>query len=77
VIRQETMTKDQKVQLTRHIHDRIDAIGCNIAAFKAGSLPVSPNNAIGRLTRMEAINNCHTFLLSHRFLFLRHFLHSH
>jgi DnaK suppressor protein len=51
------MTKDEKVQLARHIRDRIDSIGDNIAAFKAGSQPVSPDAAIGRLTRMEAINS--------------------
>jgi len=51
------MTKDEKVQLARHIRDRIEGIGGNIAAFKAGSVPVSPDDAIGRLTRMEAINS--------------------
>ncbi|MDX2451614.1 TraR/DksA C4-type zinc finger protein [Desulfosarcina sp.] len=51
------MTKDEKVQLTHHIRNRIELTGGNIAAFKAGSVPVSPDNAIGRLTRMEAINS--------------------
>jgi len=51
------MTKDEKVQLAHHIRDRIALIGGNITAFKAGSVPVSPDNAIGRLTRMEAINS--------------------
>jgi len=60
VTRKKTMTKDEKVQLAPHIRDRIDSIGDSIAASKAGSLPVSPDAAIGRLTRMEAINNCHT-----------------
>ena len=51
------MTKDQKDKIEKHIRDRIDSINGNIAAFKAGSQPVSPDNAIGRLTRMEAINS--------------------
>ena len=48
------MTKDEKDQLERHIRQRIDSVNDAIAAFKAGSRPVSPDNAIGRLTRMEA-----------------------
>lgn len=51
------MTKDEKDQLERHIRQRIDSVNGDIVAFKSGSLPVSPDNAIGRLTRMEAINS--------------------
>jgi DnaK suppressor protein len=51
------MTKDEKAHLKRHIRDRIDAVKGDIAAFKAGSAPVPPDDAIGRLTRMEAINS--------------------
>ena len=51
------MTKDEKAHLKRHIRDRIDAVKSDIAAFKAGSAPVPPDDAIGRLTRMEAINS--------------------
>jgi DnaK suppressor protein len=51
------MTKDEKDHLRRHIRDRLDTVKDDIAAFKAGSAPVSPDAAIGRLTRMEAINS--------------------
>ncbi len=51
------MEPDQRERLKRHIHQRIDAVNHDIASFKAGSAPVSPDNAIGRLTRMEAINS--------------------
>ena len=51
------MTQDEREQLKRHIHDRIASINDDIAAFKALSQPVAPDAAIGRLTRMEAINS--------------------
>ena len=51
------MTKDERDKLKQHIRQLIDSIGGNIAAFKAGSVPVAPDDAIGRLTRMEAINS--------------------
>ena len=51
------MRKEEREQLKRHISDRIDAVNGDITAFKALSRPVSPDNAIGRLTRMEAINS--------------------
>ena len=51
------MTKDEKARLKQHLCDRIDAVNGDIAAFKASSAPVAPDNAIGRLTRMEAINS--------------------
>lgn len=51
------MTKKEREQLAGLIRDRIDAVTGDIAAFKASSMPVSPDSAIGRLTRMEAINS--------------------
>ena len=51
------MKKEEREKLKQHIRDRIDAVNSNIAAFRASSAPVSPDNAIGRLTRMEAINS--------------------
>jgi hypothetical protein len=61
VVRQEGMTTDQTVQLAHHIRDRTLSIGCTITAYKTGALPVLPDNATGRPTRMEAISNCRTF----------------
>jgi len=51
------VTKDEKETLVRHIRARIDTVTGDIAAFKEGAAPVSPDSAIGRLTRMEAINS--------------------
>ena len=51
------MTKDEKDQLERHIRHRIDSVNGDIDAFKVLTRPVPPDNAIGRLTRMEAINS--------------------
>ena len=51
------MNQDERTRLKRHLRDRIDAVNGDIVAFKASSAPVAPDNAIGRLTRMEAINS--------------------
>ena len=51
------MTRDEKDQLKHYMRERIEAVNDDIAAFKASSAPVPPDNAIGRLTRMEAINS--------------------
>ena len=51
------MSNAEREILRQHIRERIAAVTGDIAAFKAGSAPVSPDNAIGRLTRMEAINS--------------------
>jgi DnaK suppressor protein len=51
------MTSEEREKLKQHIRHRIDAVNGDIAAFKISSAPVSPDNAIGRLTRMEAINS--------------------
>jgi len=51
------VTRDEKETLKRHIRDRIDTVIGDISAFKEGAAPVSPDSAIGRLTRMEAINS--------------------
>ena len=51
------MTSEEREKLKQHIRHRIDEVNGDIAAFKISSAPVSPDNAIGRLTRMEAINS--------------------
>lgn len=51
------MKQDQREKLKRYIRERIQSINGDILAFKASSAPVPPDNAIGRLTRMEAINS--------------------
>ncbi len=51
------MQDEQRTQLKTVIHDRIQTLQKDIDAFKALTAPVAPDNAIGRLTRMEAINS--------------------
>lgn len=51
------MKKARREELRQHIRSRLDAMNGDIAAFRAASAPVSPDNAIGRLTRVEAINS--------------------
>jgi DnaK suppressor protein len=51
------METDQKTELKKNILGKIDSLKADIAAFKAVTKPVSPDSAIGRLTRMEAINS--------------------
>ena len=51
------MNEEKKESLRQHMTDRIDAVKTDIANFEELVKPVSPDNAIGRLTRMEAINN--------------------
>ena len=51
------MTGEERKTLKRLLRDRLAAVQTDIAAFKANAAPVGPDNAIGRLTRMEAINS--------------------
>ena len=51
------MEKDQQTKLKKSIKKKLTAIKKDIASFKLLTRPVSPDNAIGRLTRMEAINS--------------------
>ena len=48
---------DKKDKLKDHINKKIEGLKKDIASYKQLSQPVSPDNAIGRLTRMEAINS--------------------
>lgn len=51
------MKNDQKTKLKENIIEKIKTIKENIASYKLLTKPISPDNAIGRLTRMEAINS--------------------
>ena len=51
------MEKNQKAKLKENIKANLIAIKEDIASYELLTKPVSPNNAIGRLTRMEAINS--------------------
>ena len=50
------MEKDQQTKLKENIKKKLVAIKKDIASFELLTKPVSPDNAIGRLTRMEAIS---------------------
>ena len=51
------MEPEWKEKVKRAIGDRIAAVKEDIASFKQLTGPVAPDNAIGRLTRMEAIGS--------------------
>ncbi len=51
------MNKTEKQKLKQLMLQKIDKIKNNIQAFGDLSKPVAPDNAIGRITRMEAINS--------------------
>jgi DnaK suppressor protein len=51
------MDNDQKETLTGHIRKTIAVLKEDIDAYKALTQPIAPDDAIGRLTRMEAINS--------------------
>ena len=44
-------------RLRKHIRQEIESLKKDIVALKKSSKPVSPDNAIGRISRMEAINS--------------------
>ena len=51
------MEIEKRDTLRDHIQQTIKHLKADIAAYQALTQPISPDNAIGRLTRMEAINS--------------------
>ena len=51
------MKNDQKAELKERIEEKIKVVHEDIASYELLTKPISPDNAIGRLTRMEAINS--------------------
>lgn len=51
------MKNEMKTKLKENIREKIKAIKQDIASYKLLTKPIAPDNAIGRLTRMEAINS--------------------
>lgn len=51
------MNKDEKEKIKKTIIEKIEVLKKKIATLADLSKPVAPDNAIGRLTRMEAINS--------------------
>jgi DnaK suppressor protein len=50
------MTKEERKELRKRILSQIKDLQADIKSHEESSKPVAPDNAIGRLTRMEAIN---------------------
>ncbi len=51
------METEKREKLKDHIEKKIDGLKEDIESYKMLTRPISPDNAIGRLTRMEAINS--------------------
>ena len=51
------METEKRKKLKDHIKKKIEDLKKDITSYQLISQPVSPDNAIGRLTRMEAINS--------------------
>jgi len=52
-----TMTKEEKEKLENHIKEKIEKLKKDVVSYKQLTRPIAPDNAIGRLTRMEAIGS--------------------
>ena len=57
---------EKREELKSHIKEKIEGLKELIKSYKLLTQPISPDNAIGRLSRMDAINsyaflsNCQT-----------------
>jgi DnaK suppressor protein len=51
------MDTDRIETLRGYILERIATVKADISSYKSNTRPVAPDNAIGRLTRMEALNS--------------------
>ncbi len=55
--RQTTMNPTERQELRRGIDQQIAEVRAEIEALGESASPVAPDNAIGRVSRMDAINN--------------------
>ena len=51
------LENEKREKLKDHIKNKIDDLKEDIKSYQLSAQPVAPDNAIGRLTRMEAINS--------------------
>ena len=51
------MTQEELKILKRDIKRMIDTLKSELSALEQSATPISPENAIGRISRMDAINN--------------------
>ncbi|MFW5871824.1 MAG: TraR/DksA family transcriptional regulator [bacterium] len=49
------MEKDKLEKIKKHMQETLENLNAEIAKLEESSRPVSPDNAIGRLSRMDAI----------------------
>jgi len=60
------MTNEEHQQLIEIIHSEIEKLQTKAATLKDFTNPISPDDAIGRISRMDAINNKSVFEASLR-----------
>ena len=48
---------EKREKLKNHIKEKVEGLKENIKSYQLLTQPISPDNAIGRLSRMEAINS--------------------
>jgi DnaK suppressor protein len=51
------LSADQKREIETAIRNKIDQLAVRIEEYKELTKPIPPENAIGRVSRMDAINN--------------------
>ena len=51
------MRQDEKINIENQIIEKIEKLGKEIMTLKDLTQPISPDCAIGRVSRMDAINN--------------------
>ena len=51
------MTSEQRVLLKQRIQDEIKKVSSEISQLEDVTKPISPENAIGRVSRMDAMSN--------------------
>ena len=51
------MTEKERIELKRIIMESISSLNKDISELEELTKPISPENAVGRISRMDAINN--------------------
>jgi DnaK suppressor protein len=51
------MNKEQKKQIEEKLYNEVEDTKAKINKYKELSQPIAPENSIGRVSRMDAINN--------------------
>ena len=51
------MTTEERLQLKDKIKETIEKTEADIVQLEANTQPIAPENSIGRISRMDAINN--------------------